>query len=283
MSATDLVAPPLEVGLGRARKRVWQVLEGQARDVRARAVSAALTLLIIANILSVILETMPGVGSRMSGVLESFEALSVVVFAVEYALRLWSCTVQEAYRRAGGRLRFALTPLAVVDLAVIVPALLPWDFFVDLRFARILRLMRLLRVFKMARYSKAVRLFVQVLEAKRADLGVIALLLGLLVVLASSSMYFAEHQAQPQVFSSIPASMWWSVQTLTTVGYGDIYPITPFGKLLGTGIALMGIGLFALPAGILAAGFAEEIERQRRKKRCCPHCGKDLPAKDAEE
>jgi voltage-gated potassium channel len=256
---------------------VSQVLEGQAGDVRAKAVSIALTLLITANIVGVILETMPGVGEQLAGWLESFEAISVAVFTVEYALRLWACTTQAAYRGAGGRLRYALTPLALVDLAVIVPAFLPWDLFLDLRFARVLRLVRILRVFKVARYSKAVRLFLHVLEAKRADLGLIALLLGLLVVLASSSMYFAEHHAQPQTFSSIPASMWWSIETLTTVGYGDMYPVTPFGKLLGSVIALVGIGFFALPAGILAAGFAEEIGKERSKKRCCPHCGKDLP------
>jgi voltage-gated potassium channel len=267
----------------RAQRRVFQMLEGQASTAAAKAVSLALTALIAANILGVIVGTLPGVESRIGGELESFEAFSVSVFALEYLLRVWSCTTQDAFRGRGGRLRYALTPLALVDLAVIAPAFLPWEFFLDLRFARVLRLLRILRVFKVARYSKAIRLFLRVLESRRADLGLIALLLALMVVLASSSMYFAEHHAQPQVFSSIPASMWWSIETLTTVGYGDMYPVTPFGKLLGTVIALVGIGFFALPAGILATGFADEIQKERKKKRCCPHCGKDLPERGEEE
>jgi voltage-gated potassium channel len=225
---------------------------------------------------------MPGIDSQLAGILDRFETFSLTVFTLEYALRLWACTANSAFRGPGGRLRFAAHPLTLIDLAVIIPAFLPWEVFVDLRFARVLRLVRIMRVFKVARYSKAVRLFLQVLAAKRADLGLITLLLGLMVILASSTMYFAEHHAQPQVFSSIPASMWWSIQTLTTVGYGDIYPITPVGKLLGTLIALVGIGFFALPAGILAAGFAEEIEKGRGKKRCCPHCGKELPERSKE-
>jgi voltage-gated potassium channel len=263
-----------------ARRRVFDILEGRATGAEARAVSLSLTGLISLNILAVILETVPGVGEPLEPVLAAFEAFSVTVFTLEYALRLWSCTSVQKYQGLGGRLRYAMTPLAVIDLAVILPAYLPWEFFLDLRFARVLRLVRILRLFKVARYSKAVRVFVQVLTAKRADLGLIGLLLGIIVVLASSTMYFAEHHAQPEVFRSIPAAMWWSVQTLTTVGYGDMYPVTPVGRLLGTVIALVGIGFFALPAGILATGFAEEIEKERRKKRCCPHCKKELPLKD---
>lgn len=260
-----------------ARKRVFEVLEGQATDARAKSVMLGLTALISLNILAVILESIPGLGEQLEPILSPFEAFSVAVFTLEYALRLWSCSPEPLYRDARARLKYAMRPLALVDLAVILPAYLPWELFVDLRFARVLRLVRIFRLFKVARYSKAVRMFLGVLSAKRADLGLIGLLLALIVVLASSAMYFAEFRAQPEVFRSIPAAMWWTVQTLTTVGYGDMYPVTPVGRLLGAVIALVGIGFFALPAGILASGFAEELDRERKKKRSCPHCGEDLP------
>ena len=111
---------------------------------------------------------------------------------------------------------------------------------------------------------------------KRAELTVTVTLLAVLLVLASSGVYFAEKSAQPEVFSSIPAAMWWAVATLTTVGYGDVYPITSAGKLLGAVVAILGIGMFALPTGILGAGFMEEIHRRKGVPRTCPHCGEPI-------
>ncbi|MEX0774940.1 MAG: ion transporter [Phycisphaeraceae bacterium] len=120
---------------------------------------------------------------------------------------------------------------------------------------------RVFRVFKIGRYSRSVRLMGLVLKKKSPDLVVILMSLSVLLVIAATFMYYAEHEAQPKVFSSIPASLWWGITTLTTVGYGDAFPITPLGKLVGGAIAVLGIGLFALPAGILAAGFSSEVER----------------------
>ena len=114
-----------------------------------------------------------------------------------------------------------------------------------------------------------------VFQEKREELTLSFLLTSFLIIVASCIMYFIEHEAQPDLFSSIPASMWWSVSTLTTVGYGDMYPITPLGKTIASCISVLGIGLFALPAGILASGFSDEFKR-RRHKRFCPHCGKEL-------
>jgi voltage-gated potassium channel len=257
------------------RQRIFRLLEGE-QSRAGRVVSLALLNLIVLNLLAVILETVPALAQRFGAAFAVFENVSVGVFSVEYVLRLWSCTSDPRYGGIiAGRVRFALTPLALVDLVAIVPAYLPGDVFVDLRYARVIRLVRLLRVLKMARYSRTLRTFTNVVGAKAPDLGLIAFLLGVFLVVASVSMYFAEHLAQPEVFSSVPAAMWWAVVTLTTVGYGDIFPITPLGKFLGSIIALIGIGFFALPAGILAAGFAEEIHRGRQAK-SCPHCGKEL-------
>jgi len=146
----------------------------------------------------------------------------------------------------------------------------------DLRFIRAIRLIRLFRLFKLGRYSVAIKLFGRVLKGKREELFITAFAIFILLTISSSLLYYVEHKAQPEVFSSIPAAMWWGVATLTTVGYGDIYPITSLGKFLGAIISLLGIGLFAMPAGILSAGFIEEIRKKKETAKTCPHCGEKL-------
>ena len=201
----------------------------------------------------------------------------MTVFTVEYVLRLWTCTMHREFSRVVvGRARFALTPLALVDLIAILPFYLPMILPFDLRFIRILRLVRLLRLLKMGRYLESMRTLGRVFTSKKEELIIAISIVSILLVLASSVMYFLEYEAQPEAFSSIPAAMWWGVATLTTVGYGDVYPVTPLGKVLGGIIAITGIGIFALPAGILASGFAEEIQERRGKGRLCPHCGQDI-------
>jgi voltage-gated potassium channel len=264
---------------GTLRRRVYHALEVEEDDTGwERALNVALLVLIVVNVAAVVLETVPDLKARHERTFDVIEGFSVAVFTLEYVLRLWSSVEDARYRDAGGRLHFALSPLALIDLAAIAPSYVPGEIFLDLRFARLIRLVRLLRVLKIARYSATVRSFARVARAKGPDIGVILLLLGLMLLLASSAMYFLEHHAQPQVFSSIPASMWWAIVTLTTVGYGDVVPMTPVGRALGALIALIGIGFFALPAGLLAAAFTEEMARQRRREAgdVCPTCGRPL-------
>ena len=254
------------------KRRVFSILDARPSDRGyERAVNFVLLGLIVANVVAVILETVAFIRAEFGPAFDAFEKLSLVIFTAEYLLRLWSCT--EDPRFSGpitGRLRFATSFMAVVDLMSILPSLIPGGVL-DLRFMRILRLMRLARAFKIARYSEALQTLARVLRAKRSELAVTAMAGALLLVCASSLMYFAENEAQPQQFSSIPAAMWWGVETLTTVGYGDLFPVTPLGKVMGSAIAVLGIGLFALPAGILASGFSDEL--RRKGARTCPHCG----------
>lgn len=165
----------------------------------------------------------------------------------------------------------------MIDLFAILPFYLP-VFGIDLRFVRALRLMRLLRLLKLGRYSESIRTLGRVITYKKEQL--ISTLIALLIMLtvASSLMYYAEHEAQPEAFSSIPSAMWWGVATLTTVGYGDVYPVTALGRFLGTLVAMLGIGIFALPAGIIASGFEEEIQKSRRTdgRKIRQHCGKNI-------
>lgn len=237
------------------------LLNGSIWAILPKIFDVFILTLISLNVLAVILGTVEELASGYSGLLYGFEVFSVVIFSLEYIGRLWSCTKDERYKGAvRGRIRFAMSPMALIDLVAILPFYLPMLIPFDARFVRAIRLFRLFRMLKIGRYSDAARRLGNVLRAKREELGITVFAVALLLILASSLMYFVEHEAQPDIFSSIPAAMWWGASTLTTVGYGDIYPITPIGKVLGAAIAVLGIGMFALPAGILASGFAEEIQ-----------------------
>ena len=172
-----------------------------------------------------------------------------------------------------------VTPLALIDLMAVLPFYLPF-VFPDLRFMRALRLFRLFRVLKLARYSTSLQTFVDVLRLKKEELLLMLFAIMILLVVSSSLMYDVEHEAQPDDFSSIPAAMWWGIVTLATVGYGDIYPVTPWGKFIGSMVVILGIGLFALPTGVLASGFAEVLAKRKEEQKMagmvCPHCGRHI-------
>lgn len=251
-------------------------------DALARAIGLGILLLIALNVLALCLETVRSIQDRAGQLFEWFEAASVLVFSVEYVLRLWSAPEDPAYARpVAGRARFALTPMALVDLLAVLPWYLPL-FGVDMRFMRTLRMLRLFRLAKLGRYMNALSSFGRVLRDKKEELVITLALIGILLVIASSLMYYVERDAQPEAFSSIPAALWWGVATLTTVGYGDIYPQSPLGRLLAAIIAILGVGLFAIPTGLLASGFVEELQRRRREgdegqpaaEPPCPHCGR---------
>jgi len=260
------------------KKRVYQVLEvGAAVDLASKVFDWFILSLIALNVTAVVVETVEPIYQRAPSLFKWFETVSVAIFTIEYVLRVWSCTESKKHRSpVCGRLRFALTPMALVDLFAVLPFYLPF-LGVDLRFIRAVRLVRVFRVFKVARYSTALKTLARVMSAKKEELLITLFVLLLLLLLSSSLIYFAEHDAQPEHFSSIPASMWWGVATLTTVGYGDVYPITPVGKVLASTIAILGIGMFALPTGILGAGFVEAMQARKRRTRTCPHCGKEIP------
>jgi voltage-gated potassium channel len=263
----------------RLRQRVYEILEVAASGDRAsRVFDISIMALIALNVIALVLETVESVDARIGPFLDVFEIVSVLIFSAEYVLRIWSCTVDRKYGApVRGRLRFARTPMAMIDLLAVLPFYLPF-LGVDLRLIRSVRLFRLFRVAKLGRYSQALRTFGRVFANKKEELAVTLFVLFLLLLFASSAMYFAEHQDQPEVFSSIPAAMWWGVATLTTVGYGDVCPVTPIGKVIAAIIAIIGIGTFALPTGILGAGFVEEVQKRKKQPQTCPHCGKELDA-----
>jgi len=249
-----------------------------------RLVQMAIMAIIILSVASTVIETVQvdtgltdpdprwiSLGEKCKDLFLGLEWFAVAVFTVEYILRLWSCTVEERYRHPIlGRLRFALRPMSLVDILAILPTYFQMSGFVAVR---ALRLVRIFRIFKLGHYSVAVRSLQRAIVTKRAELGVTAFIIAIVLVLASTLVYYAEYDAQPDKFSSIPATMWWGIVTLTTVGYGDISPITPLGKLAGGVAAIFGIGIVALPAGILGSAFIMELQTSKVPTRC-PHCGK---------
>lgn len=232
-----------------------------------KVINKIIVSLILVNTLAVVLETVQSIYSSYKVFFVTFELFSIIVFSIEYGLRL--LTYKEKNKRF---FKFLLSPSMLVDLFAILPFYLPLILGFDLRVIRLLRLFRMMRFFKLGRYTKASVTIRKVFISKKEELILSLFITFFLIIIASCLMYFTENEAQPDKFSSIPETMWWSVATLTTVGYGDIYPITALGKLWAACIAILGIGMFALPAGILASGFSEEF-KQIKQKPVCPRCG----------
>ena len=259
--------------------RVYDILvETDDNELIDRIVAVILMLLILINAVAVVLETVEEYEQRYKAIFDSLEIISVTIFTIEYLLRLWVAPLNPQYAKPFGRVRYAFSLMAIVDLLAILPAFLWLVLPVDLRILRFLRLFRLFRLFKLSRYVESLDSLDDVVRSKKEELIVTIVMIAMLLLFSSSLMYVMETKAQPDKFPDIPSAMWWGVATLTTVGYGDVFPVTPIGKILGGFIAFLGIGIFALPTGILASGFAEEIRKRRVKNEACacPHCGGDI-------
>ncbi len=255
------------------RKRVYKTLiSNPSANKVSRYINLFIIFLIIISVIFVIIETSRAIREHNGWFFEAFEFFAVIIFTVEYLLRLWSCVEDKKYSSpVMGRIKFAFRPLLIIDLMAIIPFYLPFIFSMDLVALRSLRLLRILRIFKLTRYHSAMGSIGRVLYKTKEELLVTLFAGFLLLVIASTLMYYVENPVQPEMFSSIPASMWCVVATLTTVGYGDIYPITAPGQILASIMALLGVGMFALPAGILGSAFLEEV-KQDDQKRQCPKC-----------
>jgi voltage-gated potassium channel len=258
------------------KKKLYEILESTEKNNLSRIVNGFILSLILINLVLIILETEQKLFTKYSSLFKFMEVFSVVVFTFEYLSRIFVCTANPKYRHPiTGRIRFALSFYLLIDLAAILPFYLPMLIAFDLRFIRIIRFFRIFRILKLHRYSKAMKTLVSIFKEKKEELGITVFAIIIILILSSSLLYFVEHEAQPEVFTSIPASMWWGISALTTVGYGDICPVTTFGKFLSSIIALLGIGFVAIPTGILASGFTEKINK-RSKKVKCPHCEEQI-------
>ncbi|MBI4346072.1 MAG: ion transporter [Elusimicrobia bacterium] len=262
------------------RRRAYEIVEASSVDDRASwCFKTGIIALIGVSALSVVLETVPSLFARFGREFLLFETATVLLFSAEYVVRLWACVEDPRYRRPIlGRLKYVLSPMALIDLAAVLPFYLPLVSPVDFRVLRALRLVRLARLFELGGYGDTVETVSAVVHDKKEELVVTTCIAVVMLVVISSLVYFVEHPAQPDKFSSIPAALWWGIATMTTVGYGDIFPVTTLGKVLAGLGAIAGMGLFALPAGILGSGFVEEMHRRhaRAAPKKCPHCGKNV-------
>ncbi|MDA1089650.1 MAG: ion transporter [Proteobacteria bacterium] len=248
----------------RIRRRVYEILAiGRKGDRLSEWADIALITLISINVVLVIFESVREIYDAAPLFFAGFEIFSVVIFTIEYFLRVWSAPdhAERKYRHpVWGRMRFMLTPMALLDLMVIAPFYLVFFVQVDLR---MLRVLRLFRVFRLTRYSSSMGLLLQVLQKEARNVGAALFVLLLLIIMAASLTYLAEHKVQPVAFSSIPHALWWAVITMTTVGYGDIVPVTVIGRILGAVIGIISVGVVALPAGLLASGFSQALRERR--------------------
>ena len=243
----------------RLRKRTYQVLEIEQFGL-AKFINKLLMLLIAITLVVVFIESIPRVYQHYSLWFTWFEIISITLFTIEYIARVWSAAEINPQRPWHSRWHYIFTPLAIIDLLAILPFYLGLFIQIDTRY---LRAVRLLRVLKLTRYSSSLTTLLQVLRNEYpAIISALGILL-MLIVLASSGMYLVERDAQPENFGSIPKALWWATITLTTVGYGDVVPITFEGKALGMVITILGVGIAALPAGIIASGFTKERQNRR--------------------
>ena len=246
------------------KQRVMEILsKGDPNDAVSRACDKFLSILILLNLVAVCLESVESINLQYHSALTLFEWFSVTIFLIEYLLRIWSISADEAARGAtpwGRRAGYVFSFTGLIDLAAILPSILPLIMGgVDLRWLRVLRLLRLL---KMSHYSSALEDLVSAVHEERRSFAATLYLLAIALFLSSSMMYLAESHVQPDHFESIPQTMWWSLITLTTVGYGDVYPITPIGKFIGALTALMGVCTVALLTGIVASAFSSQMARR---------------------
>ena len=268
---------------------VFEVIQpASSGNIASKIFDSIILFLILLSVSSVFLATFD-LSPYCQLWLQRIENFSVIIFSLEYFLRIW--TADLLYPGVGffrSRFKYIISPMAIIDLISILPFYLPMIFPLDLIGIRAIRLVRLLRIFKLNRYSDALISIGQVFKTKSKEIFASLFFVLILLVVASLLIYYAEHDAQPKQFQNAFSGLWWAVATLTTVGYGDIYPITPMGRVLGAIIAILGIGMVAVPTGILSAGFVEILEKKNGKsaeddasdseteKKYCPYCGKKL-------
>lgn len=245
------------------RRRVHQIIEtSTGDDTISHIVDAVIIYMIIANVIAFILGSVSSISDQYGGLLTAFEVFSIGFFTIEYLLRIWACVEHlqlRALSPARARLKFALQPFQLIDLLAILPFYLGSLVGIDLR---ILRILRLLRFLKILRYSAALQVIVRVFYNEGRALLATLMIMIMLILFAATGMHFIEGRVQPDQFGNIPSSMWWALSTLTTVGYGDAVPITLWGKVWSGLFMVFGLGMFALPIGIISTGFSQEMRQQ---------------------
>jgi voltage-gated potassium channel len=243
------------------QERVYTAMHGEGHD-GLNAFQRVLVAVILGSVAVAVLSTEPMVRELAHPGLFYLELALGATFLTEYVVRVWSSGSQPQFSGLAGRIHYMRQPLAIIDLVAVIPFLLGLSGS-ETMVLRLVRLLRLLALTKLARYSSAIRLVIESLHTRRFELGFTVILAACVILISSAALYVTEGDNQPDAFGSIPRAAWWSVATLTTVGYGDLVPMTPLGKFFASLTAFAGIGLIAMPTGILAAGFSDAFARAR--------------------
>lgn len=265
----------------KVKYKAFEIIES-GKSLPSRIFDISIITLILLTLISVVANTFD-IPYNWRIIFSRFELVSIIVFTLEYLLRVWtSDLLYTELSPMRARLKYIFSFMAIIDLLAIMPFYLLFVIKIDLGALRALRAIRLLRIFKINRYTTALTTIARVFKNKASQLISSMLVVGLLMIVASVLMYNIENTAQPHKFSNAFDAMWWAISTLTTVGYGDVYPITVAGKVLGIIISIMGIGMVAVPTGIITAGFSEVIEKKKSdedEKKYCPYCGHKIDEK----
>lgn len=256
------MTPAPQPGMSWRRRAHLIIDHGAGDDLSARLVHGGLVALIVVNITALVLESVPRFATAHGGLFHAIELASTVLFTLEYAVRLWVAPEHARYRGLSdwtARRTYALSPPALLDFLATVPLYAALLGYGDLK---ILLLFRLVRFFKLGRYSPGMASLSAALYAERKALAACVVILIGVMLLSATAMHFVEHDVQPDKFGTIPDAMWWAIVTLTTVGYGDAFPVSPLGKVVASLTAVMGLVMLALPVGIIATAFSQEIHRR---------------------
>ena len=269
----------------RIKAKVFEVIQpAEDGKLASRIFDCFIMLLITISVISIFVVTFDP-PDRIRAVLRQFERLSLILFSLEYLLRIWTSDLLfPNEKRLKALLKYMISGMAIIDLLAILPFYLHVLFPSVFLGLRAFRLVRILRIFKLNRYSDSLSSIGTVFKSKAREILVSFFVVVLLLIVASLLIYYAEHDAQPEQFKNAFSGLWWAVATLTTVGYGDIYPITIVGRIIGALIAILGIGMVAIPTGIISSGFMEHIQHKKAQEEkedneeytFCPHCGKRL-------
>lgn len=254
------------------------IRDDDENDFISNIIDGAIIFLIMLNVLLVILDTF-SMSENYFKISKTIETVSIIVFTIEYLIRFWTSDLKYPHLSSNkARFKHTFSFMSLIDLLAILPFYMPFVFIVDLRVLRALRIVRLFRLFKINRYTKSFSNILTVFKNRKFELISSFFIVFLLMIISSVIMYSLENPAQPDVFSNALSGLWWAVATFTTVGYGDIYPITVGGKIMAGIMAVLGIGLVAVPTGIISAGFIEMMNHhvQDDPKSFCPYCGKKL-------
>lgn len=259
----------------RLQDKLYSLLEEPETNKYSYGLNIFIYILIIISIVALMISTIDGYEEKYSFVLSLIQHIIMPIFVLEYILRVYAAGSLKKYRGFRGKLEYMTSAYAIIDLIVIIPYIfIGFDF--NNAFLRSLRFFRIFRLFRMKKQAEFVKVISQILSSKKEEFIVLLFCTFAIIIFLSFIVFESEHKAQPEVFTNIPQTLWWAVATLTTVGYGDMYPITTLGKFVTAMVSILGIAFIAIPGGIFASEFVNVFSKrkqQRKSNNRCIECG----------